>query len=137
MKIRIPRTKVQSAAPILDLTCVLAHSPNALLPPALLTRATRIPSSIRKIKIPAVPEAALIKPSLTTVSTVLRKSKSEARIAPERIPIKSEEKKEEEAPRREEVQEAVQVPEIEEKQSQESVQDDNMIRLSKELKVLW
>jgi translation initiation factor IF-2 len=49
-------------------------------------------------------------------------------------PIKSEEKKEEEAPRREEVQEAVQVPEIEEKQSQESVQDDNMIRLSKELK---
>lgn len=49
-------------------------------------------------------------------------------------PIKSEEKKEEEAPRREEVQETVQVPEIEEKQSQESVQDDNMIRLSKELK---
>lgn len=49
-------------------------------------------------------------------------------------PIKSEEKKEEEAPRREEVQETVQVPEIEEKQSQESVEDDNMIRLSKELK---
>jgi translation initiation factor IF-2 len=49
-------------------------------------------------------------------------------------PIKSEEKKEEEALRREEVQEAVQVPEIEEKQSQESVEDDNMIRLSKELK---
>lgn len=49
-------------------------------------------------------------------------------------PIKSEEKKEEEAPRREEVQDTVQVPEIEEKQSQESVEDDNMIRLSKELK---
>ena len=63
---------MQSAAPTLVLTCVSAHLPNAALPPALLTSDTITPSSIRKIKIPAVPETASIRPTETTLSTVSR-----------------------------------------------------------------
>ena len=87
----MPSAKVQRAAPTFDLTCVSAHLPKAALPPALLTSATIRPSSIRKIKMPAVPETASIKPTETTLSTVSRALNFAARTAPDKIPINSEE----------------------------------------------
>ena len=82
---------MQIAAPTLVLMCFSAHAPNAALPPALLTSTTKNPSSIRNTKIPAVSETAGIIPVLTTVSTVSSGEKFAASIAPESMPIKSDE----------------------------------------------
>ena len=90
MKISTPRTKVASIAPTLDLMFFFAHSPNAALPPALLTRATIAPSTTRKMKIPAVPDTAAIRPSFTTASTVLRTLKFAAKRPPISIPMNNE-----------------------------------------------
>ena len=66
MKISTPRINVASAAPVLVLMFFSAHLPKAALPPALLIKATIAPKTTRKMKIPAVPETASIRPLFKT-----------------------------------------------------------------------
>ena len=70
MKIKIPKRKVAIEAPILVLMCFAAQLPKAREPPALFKRATMIPSITKNAKIPALPETAEMKPSLTIESIV-------------------------------------------------------------------
>ena len=83
---------MQIDAPILVFTCFEAHLPNAAEPPALLMRATIMPSNTRNIKIPALPETAEIKPSVVILSIAWMGLKflTDKR-PPTKIPTKSEE----------------------------------------------
>ena len=71
--------------------CFAAQVPNAREPPALLIRATMMPSSTKKTKIPAVSLTAEIRPSEVIASIALRKSKFAYIKPPTTIPIASEE----------------------------------------------
>ena len=82
MKMNTPRRKVAMIAPAFVFMCVFAQRPNACEPPDLLIRATRIPRSTRKMKIPELSATAAIRPSDTAVSTVPVKLKPELSIAP-------------------------------------------------------
>ena len=82
MKIRTPRTKVASMAPVLLLMFFSAQRPKAALAPLALTKATMMPSSTRNRKIPALPEIESISPLLRTVSSVVMGAKSQTNSPP-------------------------------------------------------
>ena len=87
---RTPRTNEAICTPTRDLTWVPAQRPNAAAPPALLTRATSMPSTTRKMKMPALSATAGTMPSPTMVSSVVTGLKPATSRAPMTMPTKSE-----------------------------------------------
>ena len=75
-------------APALVRMFFSAQRPKAAEPPAAFTSATRMPSSTRNRKMPALSARAVMRPSLMMRSTVFTGAKSAAKRAPRTTPTK-------------------------------------------------
>ena len=84
--------KVASWAPFLVFILELAQFPKALDPPERFISTTIIPRTTKKIKIPELPEIALINPSWTRLFKKMLMDPPDDKIAPVTIPKNKEEK---------------------------------------------
>ena len=82
---------VASCEPFLDFIFLSAHCPNAFDPPEWFINTTKIPKTIKKIKIPEVCEIELVRPFTTILSKNFAKDLFDANIAPITIPKNKEE----------------------------------------------
>ena len=76
--------------PVRVFTWRAAHLPKAAEAPVALTRATIMPSRMRNRKLPALPDMAGTKPSLTMAFTVSTGWKPVTKSAPTTMPTNSE-----------------------------------------------